>query len=366
MMKNRAKLKVLCLALLLLSVTGCEKIVSPAIVTNTPTAQLGTPKAIDATPNSSAISTETSTPTSTSTSVVPYTCKSTSGIAKEECEALKTFYESTNGPNWKNNTGWLDAFTPPCNWYGVDCAGKGTVVALRLSNNGLIGSIPPEIRNLVSLRELALAQNQLNGAISPVSSLSQLETLLLYDNQFTDSISPLLGELKHLKTLVLSKNNLYGEIPGDLRNLSQLVDLKLDNNQLSGTIPEALWQLTNMRTLWLASNPKIGGTLSESIGALERLEELHLGHMNLEGPLPKNLSELHDSLTFLILSSNHFNGEIGPEYIDLLRRLETIDISHNHFTVSDQEVITILDEKNPGWNKTQTSLQSYLSTGAVN
>jgi len=47
-----------------------------------------------------------------------------------ECEALVAFYESTNGPDWSNNTGWLTSDTP-CSWYGVTCTGEH-VTELRL------------------------------------------------------------------------------------------------------------------------------------------------------------------------------------------------------------------------------------------
>ena len=60
---------------------------------------------------------------------------------------------------------------------------------LVLSNNGLTGSIPPEIGNLTNLTYLGLWNNQLTGSIPPeIGNLSNLTGLLLYDNQLTGQI----------------------------------------------------------------------------------------------------------------------------------------------------------------------------------
>ena len=64
-------------------------------------------------------------------------CDNVSEISQSECEALQALYDSTNGPNWSDNSGWLTTNTP-CSWFGVTCA-SGSVTELNLSNN-LIGT----------------------------------------------------------------------------------------------------------------------------------------------------------------------------------------------------------------------------------
>ena len=60
-------------------------------------------------------------------------CVSVTQIPGEECDALVTLYNGTDGPNWLRREGWMDSYAP-CSWYGVTCAG-GHVVGLRLNGN---------------------------------------------------------------------------------------------------------------------------------------------------------------------------------------------------------------------------------------
>ena len=36
----------------------------------------------------------------------PFDCATVTEIPRSECEALVAFYTSTDGANWRNNTGW--------------------------------------------------------------------------------------------------------------------------------------------------------------------------------------------------------------------------------------------------------------------
>ncbi len=43
-------------------------------------------------------------------------------IPQDEYDALVALYNSTDGDNWTNNSGWLTNNTPS-SWFGVTCAG---------------------------------------------------------------------------------------------------------------------------------------------------------------------------------------------------------------------------------------------------
>ena len=65
-------------------------------------------------------------------------------------DALIALYEATNGPGWRNNSGWTDAVSLG-DWYGVRVDYQGRVIAIDLSRNGLSGQLP---RVLGALSEL--------------------------------------------------------------------------------------------------------------------------------------------------------------------------------------------------------------------
>jgi Leucine-rich repeat (LRR) protein len=180
-------------------------------------------------------------------------CAAVSQIPSLECEALVALYNSTDGANWSNNTGWNQT-TAPCNWYGVSCE-NGHVTSLDLHSNSLSGEIPRELGNLSHLTNLNLGNNSLSGEIPrELGNLSRLTELWLFSNELSGSIPRELGNLSHLAMLYLDHNSLSGEIPRELGNLSRLTELYLDNNSLCGKIPYELMALGNLSTLKLQNN----------------------------------------------------------------------------------------------------------------
>ena len=45
-------------------------------------------------------------------------------IPQEERDALIALYNSTDGANWKDNTGWMGEAGTECDWKGVTCTSK--------------------------------------------------------------------------------------------------------------------------------------------------------------------------------------------------------------------------------------------------
>lgn len=177
----------------------------------------------------------------------------------EEREALIALYNSTDGPNWTNNTNWLGAVGTECTWCGVYCSLDDQVTQLILPTNKLNGSLPPEIGDLPILFLLHMWANQLSGSIPPeLEDLSGLVNLHLHLNQLTGSIPPELGQLALLQQLYLYSNKLRGDIPAELEDLTALLDgsglrmkwnaLHSDNATLiaflDGKSPGGEWQST--------------------------------------------------------------------------------------------------------------------------
>jgi len=113
-------------------------------------------------------------------------CATVSEIPSEECEALIAIYNSTNGEQWKNNTGWTMTNTP-CSWHGVTCS-NGHVTRLYLQDNQLSGTIPPEIEGLSHLAVFNIKNNEICGKI-PVELMEQshLWYLNINDNHLSTS-----------------------------------------------------------------------------------------------------------------------------------------------------------------------------------
>lgn len=93
-------------------------------------------------------------------------------LPPEERQALIALYNATGGSQWSNNSGWLGASGTECKWYGVTCDYPAHiqkrppfVVSLELSNNNLVGAIPPELGHLKSLEWLSLLGNRLTGTV---------------------------------------------------------------------------------------------------------------------------------------------------------------------------------------------------------
>ena len=91
-------------------------------------------------------------------------------ISSAERDALIALYNSTNGDNWNNNSGWKDApldadgFAMPgteYTWHGITCnEGNTTVLEINIYQNNLNGTIPPELGNLTNLTKLSLSSNK--------------------------------------------------------------------------------------------------------------------------------------------------------------------------------------------------------------
>jgi hypothetical protein len=154
-------------------------------------------------------------------------CDNVTQIPTEECQALIVLYESTDGANWTDNSGWNMTNTP-CDdgWKGVSCE-NGHVSRLYLYSNNLNGEIPSELANL-----------------------SGLQRLLLFENALSGEIPPKLGDLSQLEYLWLQENSLCGDIPETLMETaipSDIGYLKLDNNHLITDVSDELEDWLNDR-----------------------------------------------------------------------------------------------------------------------
>lgn len=183
---------------------------------------------------------------------------SPSGI-NYEVVALMAIKTELNDPynvleNWDINS------VDPCSWRMVTCSADGYVSVLGLPSQSLSGTLSPGIRNLTNLQSVLLQNNDISGPIpADIGKLEKLHTLDLSSNQFSGSIPSSLGDLKNLNYLRLNKNRLSGPLPDSLSNIKGLTLLDLSYNNLSGSIPKIF-----ARTFNIVGNPLICGQNSVS------------------------------------------------------------------------------------------------------
>ena len=274
-------------------------------------------------------------------------------VVSVDRKVLRRLYEATDGRHWINNANWLTA-EPLSSWHGVSVNSRGRVTKLVLSNNGLVGEIPPELEDLGNMWALDLSRNSLTGQIPPeLGKLRHLSSLGLGSNSLTGQIPPELGNIANLQWLHLNHNALTGPIPAELGKLTRLWALVFSANNLTGTIPKELGDLENLRYLQLYDNALTGpiptelgglehlanllldnndltGAIPPELGDLDNLGELHLHWNNLTGPIPPELGGM-ESLTSLRLNDNDLTGPIPPE-LGNLEHLRTLNLNTNDLT----------------------------------
>jgi len=301
----------------------------------------------------------------------------------DDYTALKALYESTDGDNWTNSTGWdVSGENPPTNcdlsnWFGITLDQNGRVTRIYMYNNLLSGYLPSELGLLSELKNLDLFFNRISSTLpSEIGEMSNLEYLRLssnriesplpssfadlsllkrlyldgnlLDGKFPAEIIPLtsleyldlrnnglngaipstIGDLNKLTTLNLSYNQFTGSIPSAISNIHALQYLNLNRNQLTGELPASMANMTNLLSLYLESNLFQDDDI-DVLMSIENLRTLSLSNNNFGGEVPTEIENL-TQLTALYLRSNQFSGEI-PEGISKLINLQTLDLSYNLF-----------------------------------
>ncbi|KAK3132180.1 hypothetical protein QOZ80_6AG0516980 [Eleusine coracana subsp. coracana] len=147
----------------------------------------------------------------------------------------------------------------PCSWAMVTCSPDSSVTGLEAPSKNLSGTLSPSIGNLTNIETVLLQNNDITGPIpTEIGKLATLKTLDLSSNHLYGEIPTSVGHLESLQYLRLNNNTLSGPFPSASANLSQLVFLDLSYNNLSGPIPGSL-----ARTFNIVGNPLICGTSME-------------------------------------------------------------------------------------------------------
>jgi hypothetical protein len=202
-------------------------------------------------------------------------------LTEADSMALVVLFDSTNGMNWTNKTGWKQPGVPLQQWYGVAAANppgekEKRVLVLSLAGNNLTGVLPPDIfYDIDKVAHVDLARNNLIGFIPrSVRFLKRLQYFYLQSNQMTGAVPGEFGQLPDLRVLEVSGNNFTSVEPG-LGQSKTLSILALSNNQLHW-LPDELGDLPASLSLQCGNN-----RLLHVPRELGRLNELRLNNNQL-------------------------------------------------------------------------------------
>ncbi|KAH7841905.1 hypothetical protein Vadar_019621 [Vaccinium darrowii] len=222
---------------------------------------------------------------------------------------------------------------------------SSSLVDINLNNNKLKGLIPDALGDMVSLSNLSLCYNQLEGGlpksfansshlhwICQICHLNRIQILDFSKNYLSGNIPPCFA---NFTALVESKNsdattsfgyegdngiwiidityvaNAFVQWKGQDQeygtNLRLQKTIDLSSISLSGKIPEQVGSLVGLHSLNLSRNT-LTGKIMEGIGQMEMLESLDLSANMLSGEIPRSLAHLN-FLSVLNLSSNNLSGK---------------------------------------------------------
>lgn len=289
--------------------------------------------------------------------------------------ALKTLYDSFNGPTWlweNENYAWnFDSFNEnnPCNvkWEGVLCQTMGCgpnnggdycpIVTIDLTSKNLTGNfnslffyndyndLPQQnsfffeerIDSLAEYNKRLLQNDDSDKTYATsyelFSNLSSLLNFSLGGNYIYGEL-PSFEPLSKVISLNLTSNYFTGQIPSNLISAdSTIILLYLSKNYLTGVIPSDFF--TNLNTLQYFSlyMNQLNGTISSDISSLDNLIYLNIANNQFSGSLPVSSLNNFSNLKQFIGYSNNFYGKL-PEFLNSFDSLESIYLYDNYFSGS--------------------------------
>ncbi|XP_028766918.1 inactive leucine-rich repeat receptor-like serine/threonine-protein kinase At1g60630 [Neltuma alba] len=194
-----------------------------------------------------------------------------------------------------NTLPWPPGSKNLCDWEGVRDCFKGRVRKLVLENLNLTGNLDPKILSrLDQIRVLSFKSNSLSGLIPDLSSLVNLKSIFLNDNNFSGDFPPSISGLHRVKVIVLCGNRLSGDIPSSLLKLRRLYMLYLQDNLFTGPIPSL--NQSSLRYLNVSNN-QLSGKIPASPALIRFNESSFSGNPGLCGEQIHKACELPPSVS---------------------------------------------------------------------
>ncbi|GAB4825871.1 hypothetical protein Ancab_040341 [Ancistrocladus abbreviatus] len=198
--------------------------------------------------------------------------------------------------------------------------------SLDLQNNQITGSLPQDIGKLSNLLNLDMSSNLLDGIISKVhlSNLTSLESLDLSFNKLAFNISPNWTPPFKLTLMKLDSCRLGPQFPKWLQRQNYLDTLSMSNAGIADTLPRWFWRNFALVASVNLSQNGIHGVLPDSMFQ-KGLTAVDLSFNSLQGPVPSFLTQV----TYLDLSNNKLSGLILSWCPATNAALQYLDLSNN-------------------------------------
>ncbi|KIK22312.1 hypothetical protein PISMIDRAFT_504008 [Pisolithus microcarpus 441] len=217
---------------------------------------------------------------------------------------LRAVYETADsqGQATLGNGSWSQTINF-CTWTGVACDNSGRVSSLALTYPGVPATLPNEIGALSDLQTLTVVGgNTVPAGSLPDSfvNLTAMTTLHLESTAITALPDTLFSSpgLTNISTLALLRNSKMGiSLPSSITKLTGLHSLLVNSQALSpsplSTIVDSSMLVASLQTLDLTST-SLTGTIPTSITSFKNLTQLLLGSNNLTGTVPTMPSTLKE------------------------------------------------------------------------
>ncbi|KAL8232340.1 hypothetical protein R6Q57_002118, partial [Mikania cordata] len=187
---------------------------------------------------------------------------------------------------------------------------------LILDQNSFNETVISSLKFLPSLTNLDLSRNKLYGSFptQDLAYLTNLEKLDLSGNSWLTTISSIqdckrLSSLKRLESIILESSNFNKSIISCLQALPSLKILDLRDSRTLVVWYLELPHMHNLKILLLGNNLITGRLSNKAMASFPYLEILDLSNNNLSGNFPSALS----SLQVLYLAQNYLDGSLTPQ-----------------------------------------------------
>ncbi|CAB9520517.1 Leucine Rich Repeat [Seminavis robusta] len=243
--------------------------------------------------------------------------------------ALATLYFATEGEKWEDQN-WLHYGSEKneCTWFSQEdethypefsskyylnhCSNDMEYVFLTPWDNGLGGTLPPELSLLTKLQIMDLSYGAKAGTIpTELGLLTDLRQLWFVEMGLTGTVATELFSLTKLKRFSVESTPVSGWIPTEVGQLTSLELLSLYDMDLEGPIPSEIGLLSHVVWAYVDSN-RLTSTIPTEFGLATSLDTFEGYNNQLTGTLPSELGQLQVLDRFL-LYSNQLTSTIPSE-----------------------------------------------------